>query len=166
MRGPRPALATAILAALATVAVAAPAVAVTVTPTNEPLPGSAFEGGDGNQTASDPGRTDWAELHAQARVLHAPDPNADDDAFAGGTKDYLPGEWSFRTASGGVSPGGTNVLDGYASVDQSNGSTFLYFGSTRESDTGTSYISFELNRDAGCGTTAGRSSPVAAPATS
>lgn len=147
MRSPR-LVSSAILAALATLAVATPALAVTVSPDDDPLPGSTFEGGDGNQIASGAGRTDWAELQAQDRVLHMPDPNATDDAFSGGKKDGIPGEWEFRTANNGVSPGGTNVLDGHVSVDQANGSIFLYLASTRESDTGTSYISFELNRDA------------------
>lgn len=147
MRGPRLVRSTALVAAIATVAFAAPALAVTLTPTHDPLPGSTFQGGDGTQVAGRPGVTDWADRYAQGLVLHAPDPNADDDAFGGGSKDGSPGDWSFKVAHGGVSPGGTNILDGYASIDQVNGTSFLYLGGTRYSDTGTSYLSFELNRD-------------------
>jgi hypothetical protein len=122
--------------------------AATLSPTDAPLPGSTFQGGDGDQTAGGPGLVDWAELETQSRVTAVPDPSGADDAFAGGTKDGSPGDWSFKTVPGGVTPGGTNVLDAYVSVDQLNGQMFLYLAATRASDTGTSYVSFELNRDA------------------
>src|SRR3954454_16726394 len=85
----------------ALVAGAGPATAVTLPPTSSPLsPLSGFQGGDGNQTDEAPS-VDWAGIQAQGRVLHIPDPNVSDDAFAGGDKEDEPGRWSLTTETGG-----------------------------------------------------------------
>jgi hypothetical protein len=65
-----------------------------VTPTTpNPLPGSQFQGGDGNQDNA-PGLIDWQGLQADGRVGHTSDPQANDDIFAGGTKELEPGGWA------------------------------------------------------------------------
>jgi hypothetical protein len=130
----------------ALIAAASPAAAVTLPPTASPLPGSSFQGGDGNQTDQAP-YIDWAGRDAVGQVAHSDDPNANDDVFKGGTKEDDPGAWAFTTEPGGNTPGGTNIRDAWASVDQVGGKTLLYLASARHSDTGTSFITFELNRD-------------------
>lgn len=134
------------LLAFALFAVADPARAQRLTPTQQPLPGSGFQGGDGDQ-ADAPPLLDWAGAAGLGRVLHLPDPDADDDAFAGGTKDLEPEDWEFDIEDGGVTPGGSNIRDAWFSLEQSAGETFLYLGGLRESETGTTFLTFELNRD-------------------
>jgi hypothetical protein len=53
--------------------------------TPDSLPGSDFQGADGNQDDAAP-RIDWQALQAAARVKHNPDENDEDTAFAGGSK--------------------------------------------------------------------------------
>jgi uncharacterized repeat protein (TIGR01451 family) len=119
---------------------------------NTPLLGSSFQGGDGNQdavpTASPPLR-DWESLQASGRLHHTPDPDpAADSEFAGNTYELAPGNWAFvRENAGGVSPGQSDIKDGWSAVTQPGGTTFLYLGFTRGAQTGTNQINVELNHD-------------------
>ena len=71
-----------------------------VTPTTpNPLPGSQFQGGDGNQGDA-PGLIDWEGLQASGRFGHTSDPQANDDIFAGGDKELEPGGWGLTTSHG------------------------------------------------------------------
>ena len=54
-------------------------------PSLSPLPGSSFQGADGNQDDALPA-IDWQALQAAERVHHSPDPNGQDSAFTGGTR--------------------------------------------------------------------------------
>jgi uncharacterized repeat protein (TIGR01451 family) len=111
-----------------------------------PLAGSSFQGADGNQDDASP-YVDWQGFQAAGRVVHSPDPNDADSAFAGGTKEDEPGAWHFTTESGGVNPGKANILDAWSAVDQPR-SVFLYLGFTRQEGNGDSFVAFELNQDA------------------
>ena len=82
----------------------APAFADPLPSSTAPLPGSAFQGGDGNQDDAAPS-IDWQALQAAGRVVHAPDDNANDTAFAGGSKILKPGEWDVTIEPGGVIAG-------------------------------------------------------------
>jgi hypothetical protein len=126
---------------------AAAARAATLANGSAPLSGSSFQGGDGDQDDQAP-HVDWQGFQASGRVSHSPDPNANDSAFAGGSKEDEPGDWDFTTESGGVNPAKDNILDGWSSVDQPAADTFLYLGFTREAAGGTSYVAFEFNQDA------------------
>jgi len=112
-----------------------------------PLPGSSFQGGDGNQDDQAP-NVDWQGLQAAGRVVHSPDPNAADSAFAGGSKEDAPGKWDLTTERGGVNPAKANILDAFAAVDQPGADTFLYLAFTRAKTNGDTFVAFELNRDA------------------
>jgi archaellum component FlaG (FlaF/FlaG flagellin family) len=136
-------LASALLALLT----AAPAGAVTLPPSDSPLPGSGFQGADGNQDDAAP-YIDWAGTEDAGRVAHSPDPNAQDSAFHGGSKEDEPENWDLVTHEGGVTPGKDNIRDAWSSVDQAGPNTFLYMAFARQAETGTSYVAFELNRDA------------------
>jgi len=91
--------------------------AATLPDGSTPLPGSSFEGGDGNQDDQAP-YVDWQGFQAAGRVAHSPDPNAADSAFVGGSKEDEPGEWDLTTEAGGVSPAKSNILDAWSAVDQ------------------------------------------------
>jgi hypothetical protein len=126
---------------------AAPASAVDLTPSTNPLPGSNFQGADGNE--DDASRlADWQGMEAAGRVRHSPDPNAQDSAFSGGSKEDEPGEWDLTTEAGGVNPAKDNIRDAWSVVDQPDGNTFLYLDFAREASEGTTFVAFELNRDA------------------
>jgi hypothetical protein len=137
----------ALLAAAAALLIATPAgFASTLPSSTTPLTGSTFQGGDGNQDDAAP-YVDWQGLQAAGRVVHNPDPNAQDTVFVGGSKLLEPGEWDLETEAGGATPGKINILDAWSSVDQPGRDTFLYLAFTREDASGTAAITFELNRD-------------------
>jgi hypothetical protein len=127
-------LATALIVAVA-LASAAP-----LPPSTAPLPGSSFQGADGNQ-ADDSGFADWQQR--AAGVVHIPDPEPD-SAFVGGSAEDEPGAWDLTT--GGV-PNKSNFTNVWGAVDQPDGNTFLYLAFTREATTGDTHLAFELNRD-------------------
>jgi hypothetical protein len=120
--------------------------ATALPPTTNPLPGSSFQGADGNQNDAAP-RIDWQGLEVAGRVYHNPDPNARDSAFES-SKENEPGEWELGVEEGGVTPAKSNILDAWSAVDQAGGEVFLYLAFTRADDAGTTYVAFELNRDA------------------
>jgi hypothetical protein len=128
-------------------AAVAPAHAVSLPPTSSPLPGSTFQAADGDHAAA-PGLTDWAPEEAAGRVRHAPDPNERDSAFTGGSKEDEPGNWDLTTEAGGVDPAKANVRDAWGLVQQPAGRTFLDLAFAREAAGGTTFLTFELNRDA------------------
>src|SRR5262249_18534456 len=98
-----------------------------------PLPGSNFQGGDGNQDDAAP-YVDW---QSQPGVVHAPDPNAQDNALKGGSKLLEPEGWELTTEPGGVNPGKVNILDAWGAVDLRGTDTVLYLSVTRQDGTGT-----------------------------
>lgn len=125
--------------------VAGPASAITLDPSPDPLPGSSFQGGDGDQ--DDAGQLlDWQALAADGGVAHSPDPDEADSAFKGGSKENKPGDWDLTTEKGGVNPSKANILDTWSAVDQLGGETFLHLAFRRASADGTTYLAFELNQ--------------------
>ena len=136
------------LCTLALAFAAGTAQATPLSPTPNALPGSTFQGADGDQDdAPSSGLIDWQNLEAGGHVHHSPDPNAQDDAFKGGSKEDEPGDWDLTTESGGVNPGKDNIRDAWSAVRQPGGNTFLYLGFTREKEEGTTDLAFELNTD-------------------
>lgn len=114
----------------------------------QPLPGSQFQGGDGDQDDAS-GLIDWQGLQANGRVAHTSDPQANDNVFAGGSEELQPDGWGTTTQNGGSTPASGNILDTYRSVDHpAGGDVFLYLAFTREASNGTIYVTFELNQDA------------------
>jgi hypothetical protein len=128
---------------------ATPASATVLPPTPDPLPGSSFQGADGDQDdAPSLGFIDWQALQARGAVQHSPDPNEQDNAFEGGSQEHEPGNWDLTTEADGVSPGKDNIRDAWSAIRQPGGNTFLYLGFTRERALGTTFLAFELNADA------------------
>src|SRR5438132_433775 len=107
------------LAALVFAAYRADSAAALTTATNCALPGSSFQGGDGNQATPSlaeqsfctehllPTTRDWQSL---ANPINSPDPQAQDNMFSGGNKETAPGKWFLENAAGGVTPGKANIL--------------------------------------------------------
>jgi hypothetical protein len=131
---------------------APPALGASLPPARTPLPGSSFQGADGNQDDAAP-LVDWQGLQAAGRVRHTADANDEDTAFTGGSKEDVPGEWDFRTERNGVNPGKANIRDAWAAVDQDGADTFVYLGFARQNSVttregGTTFLTFELNHDA------------------
>ena len=125
---------------------AAPATAAKLAPSNDPLPGSLFQAANGEQEPT--GQfSDWAPFQSAGRVVHAPDPNDEDSAFEGGSKEDEPGKWDLTTEPGGVNPAKDNIRDAWAAVDQPGSRTFAYLAYAREKEEGTTFVTFELNRD-------------------
>jgi hypothetical protein len=143
------------LATLAFAASGADRASAFTTGANCALPGSNFQGGDGNQDTPSiaeeafcneqllPTTRDWQGL---TNVVNSPDPNVQDDMFAGGTKESAPGNWSITTAAGGVTPGKANILSGWSSTDPQAAATFLYLAFERAATTGDTFLTFELNQ--------------------
>ena len=135
-------------AVIAVAACATPAVSAgALTPSPLPLPGSSFQGADGDQANSQM-FIDWAGLGA-GRVVRNHDPNDLDTQFAGGTKEGDPAHWRFNTKADGVTPGKDNILDAWSAVDQPSGRTFLYLAYSRNAPSGDTFLTFELNRIGG-----------------
>ena len=125
------------------------------TSANCALPGTNFQGADGNQDT--PGLTeqtfctehllpttrDWQGL---TNVIDSPDPQAQDDMFAGGNKETSPGSWGLEHQAGGVTPGKSNILSGWSQADPQAADTFLYLAFERAATTGDTFLTFELNK--------------------
>ena len=132
--------------------IASAAIATPLPPSDSPLlPGSSFQGADGNQDNAAP-YVDWQAFEAAGRVYHSPDPNAEDTAFTGGSEEDEPGGWGLTTESGGVNPEKANILDAWSAADQGGAQTFVYLAFARQSEKGllraaTTFLSFELNHD-------------------
>ena len=118
--------------------------AVPLSGSANPLPGSNFEGGDGNQVVNNPLRDDWADA---VGVRHFPDPDDPDEVFTQGSKEDEPGLWVINP-DGSPSPPKNNIFDAYALVEETAGDTFLHLAFTRESAEGTTFMAFELNQRA------------------
>jgi hypothetical protein len=135
----------ALIALAFAVLIGSPASAAPLPPSPNPLPGSAFQGADGNQVDATP-LVDWQGLEVAGRVRHNPDANDVDTRFTN-SKENEPGQWDFATALGGVTPGKSNVLDAWSAYDVEGTTAFLYLAFTRASATGTTFLTFELNHD-------------------
>ena len=141
-----------VFVALACSGVAArPAAAALLPQSTTPLPGSSFQGADGNQADAAPPRlVDWQAMQAAEGVVHNPDPNAQDSEFVQGSKENKPDEWSIGSKVGGVTPEKANIRDAWSVADPVGGNAFVYLGFARESaqGEGTVFLTFELNHDA------------------
>ena len=107
-----------------------------------PLPGSAYDTGDGNQDNAL--GLDWQGAHAAGVVQESRDAN--DDCFVGGVKELTPNQWAFNTSAGGCTPGKSNVRVAYANAESGAATTFGHFGFFRNDTTGNTFLTFELNK--------------------
>ena len=124
-----------------------------VRPTPRVLPGSNFQGGDGNQ-ADEGGQLDWHGLYAAGGVGHTMDfagPSVDeaDDQFTQGSEELNPGQWHVRKE--GSVPSDDNLLDIYRGFEHPDGgSALLYLAFVREAGLPSdSSVTLELNQRPG-----------------
>src|SRR5436305_619018 len=144
-----------VLLAAALVALSPVGASAFTTAANCALPGSTFQGGDGNESAPTlaeqaycteqllPTSTDWQNI---GNVVNTPDPQSEDNMFVGGNKETEPGKWQLTTAAGGVTPGKANIVSAWSQVDPQSRETFLYLTFDRAATTGDTYLTFELNK--------------------
>ena len=134
---------------------APPALGTPLLPSPNPLPGSTFQGADGNQNDTAI-LIDWQGLRVEGRVGHTSDDNPQDTAFIGGSKEDEPDGWDFTIEEGGVNPPKANILDSWSAVDSGGADAFVYLGFARGGPdirlrTGvraaTTFLTFELNHD-------------------
>ena len=119
------------------------------------LPGTDFQGGDGNQDLPSVAEQSFCNEHllSTARdwqglgnVVNSPDPQSADSMFAGGNKESAPGNWFIESSAGGVTPGKANILSGWSQADPQAAATFLYLAFERAATTGDTFLTFELNQ--------------------
>src|SRR5918995_608217 len=134
-----------VVALFATLAFAASASAIPLTPTSAPLPGSDFQGGDGNQTAT-PLLRDWQSLVGQPGLVAVSDPNALDTTYGTGSHENDPLNWDVLLDPGGVTPAKANFFNAWFYVDERD-DTFLYLSFSRQESGGNVFLAFELNQD-------------------
>jgi len=122
-----------------------------------PLPGSTFQGADGNETTPTAGDPDYAGLPERvdwqtfandpSRLTTSPDPQLQDSEFITGSHESDPNDWDFGTNDGGVTPDKANVLGAWGITDPLSNNTFLYLAFRRASDgNGATFYHFELNQ--------------------
>src|SRR3954453_3777182 len=136
--------------------IAGSSAAFALSPTDAPLAGSNFQGGDGNEAnpagdVSTPpdgvNDTDWQGLAGS--IPTTIDDNAVDSMFEGGDKETAPGMWGISSKAGGVTPSKDNLLAAWSTSSPSvsgPANTFLYLAFTRQAQTGDTFNSFELNQ--------------------
>ncbi|HKH17342.1 MAG TPA: SdrD B-like domain-containing protein [Solirubrobacteraceae bacterium] len=135
----------ALLAVLLCGALAGVAQAVPLVPTDAPLPGSDFQGGDGNQDATALLR-DWQSIAGSPGLVSADDPNALDTTFDTGSHENDPLHWDISLDPDGVTPGKANFFNSWSFIDERE-DTFLYLSFDREDSGGNVFLAFELNQD-------------------
>ena len=150
-------VAAALLAALGLVSLfAAPALAGA--PLNggpEPLPGSFFQGADGDQktpTLGDldfnplrsPALKDWQSYIGSAKLSTIPDASGLEDTWFFHGKEEKPSGWDFRR--GAVTPAKADVLGAWTVTDPSSDDVFLNLAFNRSSAGGSTFFNFELNQ--------------------
>jgi uncharacterized repeat protein (TIGR01451 family) len=116
------------------------------TPTPDPLPGSTFQGGDGNQDDT-PAWRDWQAVEQTGSFVHRSDRNDQDSAFERGSKEDAPEGWDLGVEAGGVTPSASNIRDAWGTIEQLSAETFLQLAFSRQASGGSSFLTFELNHD-------------------
>src|SRR3954454_235095 len=138
-----------------------------IPPRDEPLAGSTFQGGDGNEYdpvdgVGDPvdvdgdGKLDYDWQHIASQfdnpdnVTYATtdDPAPSDSCFGSpNQKQLAPDGWVYITCGTGVNPAADNLLAGWSYVDQTTGDTYLNLSFHREVQAGNTYLAFERTKD-------------------
>jgi hypothetical protein len=149
MAGLGRALAVVVVSVVCVASSSADAFAVDLPTTANPLPGSTFQGADGNQVIPappPPGLTDWASLLGRPALISVADAENPDTQFSGGDKEDEPGNWHI-VSPGPVSPEQANIQHAWSFIEEAGSppNVFLYTASLREKAAGTSFLAVELN---------------------
>ncbi|HXU05645.1 MAG TPA: hypothetical protein VN903_32025 [Polyangia bacterium] len=120
------------------------------------LPGSTFEGSDGNLVVNTAGNTDWA--NAPNRVVGLDQPSGtSDNAFGQGTKEDGP---NVTVVDGSIPPNKNDLTRFYAGSEFANNSNFLYLAWERAVNIGSANLDFEINQNVTAGFTGTTTGPV------
>ena len=80
-------------------------------------------------------------------VERAPDNNAADSCFIGGTKENTPNQWAFNTRLPAAARRASRTCAGaWVHPESTSGTSFSHFGFWRNDVTGNSFLTFELNQ--------------------
>jgi hypothetical protein len=108
------------------------------------LPGSTFEGNDGNLVVNTAGNTDWANAPDRVRGDDLAS-GTTDNSFGGGTKEDDP---NVNVVTGSIPPNKSDLTRFYAASEFVSGSNFLYLAWERSNVLGSANMDFELNQKA------------------
>jgi len=106
------------------------------------LPGSSFEGGDGNLTPDTAGNTDWSNVAGLNVGIDLPS-GPTDNAFGQGTKED---NAAVTVVSGSIPPNKSDLTRFYEASEFRNGSNFLYLAWERTNVLGSANMDFEINQ--------------------
>jgi len=140
---------TRIAAGIAAVALAAGGLSLGLLNASATLPGSTFEGHDGNFAVTTSGNTDWAQLNAEQQENLSV--KADllsgqtDNSFGNGTKTDSE---VVSVVSGQIPNNKADLGNSYITSEDIDGDTYLYLGVTRVTTSGTVNLDIEVNQNA------------------
>jgi len=125
-------------------------------PASANLPGSTFEGNDGNLVVDTAGNTDWANAPNRVTGL---DKFADktDNSFGQGTKEDDP---NVTVVTGSIPPNKNDLTRFYVASEFVNNSNYLYLAWERLVNIGNANMDLELNQNATSGFTATTTGPI------
>jgi hypothetical protein len=106
------------------------------------LPGSTFEGNDGNLVVNTTGNTDWTNAPNRVRGDDLPSGNTD-NSFGQGTKEDDP---NVSVVTGSIPPQKSNLTRFYVANEFAAGSNFLYLAWERSNVLGSANMDFEINK--------------------
>jgi hypothetical protein len=106
------------------------------------LPGSTFEGDDGNLVVNTAGNTDWSNAPNRVRGDDLPSGTAD-NSFGQGTKEDDP---SVSVVTGSIPPQKSDLTRFYVANEFAAGSNYLYLAWERSNVLGSANMDFEINQ--------------------
>jgi hypothetical protein len=106
------------------------------------LPGSTFEGNDGNLIVNTTGNTDWVNAPHRVRGDDLPSGNSD-NSFGQGTKEDDP---NVTVVSGSIPPQKSDLTRFYVADEFTGGSNYLYLAWERSNVLGSANMDFEINK--------------------
>jgi hypothetical protein len=106
------------------------------------LPGSSFEGNDGNLVVNTAGNTDWANAPNRVRGDDLPS-GGSDNSFGQGTKED---DANVTVVTGSIPPQKSDLTRFYVASEAAGGSNFLYLAWERSNVLGSANMDFEINQ--------------------
>ena len=128
-----------------TLAMASLFLAIFVSSSSAVLPGSTFEGNDGNLVVNTAGNTDWVNVAGRNTGIDLAS-GGSDNAFGQGTKEDSA---AVTVVTGSIPPNKNDLTRFYEASEQgSNGHVYLYLGWERLVNIGNANLDFEINQAA------------------
>ena len=109
------------------------------------IPGTTFEGNDGNLIVNTTGNTDWVSWQNSAGLHSGVDKPSGktDNAFGQGTKEDGP---NVTVVTGAIPPNKNDLTRFYEASENIGGDTFLYLAWERAVNIGNANLDFEINK--------------------